>query len=411
MKKAYGIYRQKGYRLRLLSAAFRNHLHWSQFIGGDVVISPPCEWQKRFNASDIEVKDRMSTPVDAKIVETLYGKFAEFRKAYDVDGLPREQFDSYGATRRTLRAFCKALDDLVAQMRDIMLPKPGFIVILPGSPILTDADVCKAAARARQDTTEVKGMRENERVAAHILVIDDEVEMGTTLKQLLVDNGFEVSVAVSAKEGLRILQSRSIDLTICDIVMADMSGLLFIEKAGDCGPIIMMTAFASIETARKAFKLGARDYLVKPFDIDELLVVINQNLKRCLPGRASGDHRWMQKSRSPEFNKMMQLARQFSATDMPMLITGESGVGKELFAEYIHEGSRRAKKPFIRMNCAAIPDALLESELFGYEKGAFTGAASARAGKFAEADGGTMFLDEIGDMQSIALRSRRRPSS
>ena len=97
-----------------------------------------------------------------------------------------------------------------------------------------------------QDTTEVKGMRENERVAAHILVIDDEVEMGTTLKQLLVNNGFEVSVAVSAKEGLRILQSRSIDLTICDIVMADMSGLLFIEKAGDCGPIIMMTAFAWI---------------------------------------------------------------------------------------------------------------------------------------------------------------------
>ncbi len=242
-------------------------------------------------------------------------------------------------------------------------------------------------------------MKENERFAAHILVIDDEVEMGATLKQLLVNNGFEVSVASSAKEGLRILQSRSIDLTICDIVMADMSGLLFIEKAGDCGPIIMMTAFASIETARKAFKLGARDYLVKPFDIDELLVVINQNLKRCTPAKASSDHRWMLASRTPTFNKMMQLARQFSATDMPILITGESGVGKELFAEFMHEGSGRAKKPFIRINCAAIPDTLLESELFGYEKGAFTGATSARAGKFADADGGTMFLDEIGDMQ------------
>jgi transaldolase len=127
MKKAYGIYRQKGYRLRLLSAAFRNHLHWSEFIGGDVVISPPCEWQKRFNASDIEVKERMSRPVEARIVDTLYGKFAEFRKAYDVDGLPREQFDSYGATRRTLRAFCKALDDLVAQMRDVMMPNPDLL--------------------------------------------------------------------------------------------------------------------------------------------------------------------------------------------------------------------------------------------------------------------------------------------
>jgi transaldolase len=124
MKKAYSIYKQKGYRLRLLSAAFRNHLHWSEFIGGDVVISPPCEWQKRFNASDIEVKDRMSTPVDKKILDTLCTKFAEFRKAYDENGMRVEEFDQFGATRRTLRQFCKALDDIVAQMRDIMIPNP-----------------------------------------------------------------------------------------------------------------------------------------------------------------------------------------------------------------------------------------------------------------------------------------------
>lgn len=124
MKKAYGIYQQKGYRLRLLSAAFRNHLHWSEFIGGDVVISPPCEWQKRFNASDVEVKDRMSTPVDKIIVDTLYGKFAEFRKAYDENGMKVEEFDQFGATRRTLRQFCKALDDLIGQMRDFMIPNP-----------------------------------------------------------------------------------------------------------------------------------------------------------------------------------------------------------------------------------------------------------------------------------------------
>jgi transaldolase len=124
MKKAYKIYRQKGYRLRLLSAAFRNHLHWSEFIGGDIVISPPCEWQKRFNASDVEVKDRMSIPVDEAILDELTLKFAEFRKAYDVDGMSPQQFDTFGATRRTLRAFCKALDDLVAQMRDLMIPNP-----------------------------------------------------------------------------------------------------------------------------------------------------------------------------------------------------------------------------------------------------------------------------------------------
>jgi len=124
MKKAYSIYREKGYRLRLLSAAFRNHLHWSEFIGGEIVVSPPCEWQKRFNASDVEVKERMSVPVEETILDELCRKFGEFRKAYDVGGMTREQFDTFGATRRTLRAFCKALDDLVAQMRDVMLPNP-----------------------------------------------------------------------------------------------------------------------------------------------------------------------------------------------------------------------------------------------------------------------------------------------
>jgi len=124
MKRAYAIYREKGYRLRLLSAAFRNHLHWSEFIGGDVVISPPFEWQKRFNASDITVKPRMDIPVDKKIVDTLYAKFKDFRMAYDPDGMKVEEFDAYGATRRTLRQFCKALDDVVAMGRDFLIPNP-----------------------------------------------------------------------------------------------------------------------------------------------------------------------------------------------------------------------------------------------------------------------------------------------
>jgi transaldolase len=124
MKKAYRIYQERGYRLRLLSAAFRNHLHWSEFIGGDVVISPPFEWQKRYNASDVPVVSRIDRPVPPEIVQELELKFADFRRAYDEHGQSVPEFDSYGPTRRTLRQFSKATDDLVAQVRDIMIPNP-----------------------------------------------------------------------------------------------------------------------------------------------------------------------------------------------------------------------------------------------------------------------------------------------
>jgi transaldolase len=124
MKKAYQIYRQRGYRLRLLSAAFRNHLHWSEFIGGDVVISPPFEWQKRYNDSDVTVENRMERPVDPAVVEELERKFEDFRRAYDENGMTVGEFDSFGATRRTLRQFCKATDDLVAIIRDFVIPNP-----------------------------------------------------------------------------------------------------------------------------------------------------------------------------------------------------------------------------------------------------------------------------------------------
>ena len=124
MKKAYAIYRKRGYRLRLLSAAFRNHLHWSQFIGGDVVISPPFEWQRRFNESGVTPDCRMDAPVDPAIVQELTKKFVDFRRAYEENGMTVEEFDDYGATRRTLRQFCKATDDLAALVRDIMVPNP-----------------------------------------------------------------------------------------------------------------------------------------------------------------------------------------------------------------------------------------------------------------------------------------------
>lgn len=123
-KKAYKIFRERGYRLRLLSAAFRNHMHWSEFIGGDVVISPPCAWQRRYNASDIEVISRIDTPVDAKIVDTLLSKFPDFERAYTENGLTHEEFDSFGSTRRTLRQFISACAEMNEMVRDIILPNP-----------------------------------------------------------------------------------------------------------------------------------------------------------------------------------------------------------------------------------------------------------------------------------------------
>jgi len=123
-KKAYKIFRERGYRIRLLSAAFRNHMHWSEFIGGDVVISPPCNWQVRYNASDIEVINRIDTPVNPAIVSELYKKFADFRRAYDENGLTIDEFDTYPCTVRTLRQFIAATSDLGAVIRDFMLPNP-----------------------------------------------------------------------------------------------------------------------------------------------------------------------------------------------------------------------------------------------------------------------------------------------
>jgi two-component system response regulator AtoC len=237
--------------------------------------------------------------------------------------------------------------------------------------------------------------RENNR---HLLVIDDEKGMCISLKQLLEDNGFVVSIANSAKEGLEILQRFSIDLIICDIVMPDMSGILFLEKIGNNIPVIMITAYASIQTARKAFKLGACDYLVKPFDFDELLVVVRQNMIiPVMKERLSTQSRFFDSKNHP-YIQMIELVKKFSKTKMPILIVGESGTGKEIIAEYICELSDRNNKPFIRINCAAIPETLLESELFGYERGAFTGAYGRKIGKFEEAEGGTIFFDEIGDM-------------
>jgi two-component system response regulator AtoC len=243
----------------------------------------------------------------------------------------------------------------------------------------------------------------------HILVIDDEEGMRVSLKNLLELNGYDVLTADSSRKALTLLQDNFVDLIVCDIVMPDMSGLSFLSKISSKVPVIMMTAFASIETARKAFKMGACDYLVKPFDFNELLIVIRQYLQ------ASTDAACLDKegaihfeSHNPQFQKLLRLANKISPTDMPVLILGESGTGKEVLANYIHANSLRSKSPFIKVNSAAIPETLLESELFGYEKGAFTGAINSKIGFLEKANHGTFFLDEIGDMpQSVQTKLLR----
>jgi len=222
--------------------------------------------------------------------------------------------------------------------------------------------------------------------------------MCRSLKQLLEKQNFIVSTANSATEGLQVVQRVQLDLILCDIVMPDMSGLLFLSKVGNTIPVIMMTAHASIETTRKAFKSGACDYLVKPFDFDELLVVVEQNLAHRDSSHSLEQGMRLLTSKNPSYCHMLELAGKFSVTDMPVLISGESGVGKEVIAHYLYENSYRKERPFVSINCAAIPETLLESELFGYEKGAFTGASTKKIGKFDEAHQGTLFLDEIGDM-------------
>jgi len=238
----------------------------------------------------------------------------------------------------------------------------------------------------------------------HLLVVDDESKMCLSLQELLEKHQCSVTIALSAREAFDVLQREPTDLIICDVVMPDMSGLLFLQKVGPRIPVIMMTAYASVETARKAFKLGATDYLVKPFEFDELFVLINQKLGRGRHQDAA-DLKVHLESKDSGFRAVVELAVKFSNTDMPILLTGESGTGKEVLADLMHGSSGRSAKPFVKLNCPAIPESLLESELFGYERGAFTGATSRQQGKLEEANGGSLFLDEIGELP-MGLQSK-----
>jgi two-component system, NtrC family, response regulator AtoC len=237
-----------------------------------------------------------------------------------------------------------------------------------------------------------------------ILVVDDEDQMCLSLKELLENEGFHVDIALSAREAFSHLHGGGrYSLVICDIRMPEMGGISLLSKIGSELPVIMITAYASIDTARRVFKLGARDYLTKPFKFDELLVMVRQYMQRR--DEAEPRHDYLLQTLNPRLNKAFELASKFSATDIPILVTGESGAGKEVIADYIYNLHKDSVRSCVKINCAAIPEALLEGELFGYEKGAFTGAVSDKAGKIEEADGGILFLDEIGDMP-LALQAK-----
>jgi len=243
-----------------------------------------------------------------------------------------------------------------------------------------------------------------------IMVVDDESAHRLMLKAHLEGAGFEVVTAADGQEALDLAQARSPDLVLLDLKMPGLSGLEVLERLKESNfgrPVIIMTAFGSIESAVQALKLGAEDYLTKPLDTDQVLVKVQKVLKLqdIEEIRVKREENLAFKfdfssllGRSEPMLALKETLALVSPSEATVLITGESGTGKELVARAIHENSFRYNKPFIAVNCAALPETLLESELFGHEKGAFTGAHQRKEGRFELADHGTLFLDEIGEM-------------
>jgi DNA-binding NtrC family response regulator len=240
-----------------------------------------------------------------------------------------------------------------------------------------------------------------------ILVVDDEQSVRDSLKMILEYEHYGVLYADNGEEALRQLSSSSVQLILLDVKMAGMDGLEVLQKVRERDidlPVIMISGHGTIETAVEATKLGAFDFLSKPLDRDKLLVTIRNALNQASLSveyrklRESVEAKWQILGESPKIKEILDVIERVAPTDARVLIMGENGTGKELVARAIHRQSKRSAKPFVEVNCAAIPSELIESELFGHEKGAFTGATSQRIGKFEQADSGTLFLDEVGDM-------------
>ncbi|MCM8131434.1 two-component system response regulator GlrR [Enterobacter hormaechei] len=238
------------------------------------------------------------------------------------------------------------------------------------------------------------------RKPAHLLLVDDDPGLLKLLGMRLVSEGYSVVTAESGQEGLKVLSREKIDLVISDLRMDEMDGLqLFteIQKQQPGMPVIILTAHGSIPDAVAATQQGVFSFLTKPVDKDALYKAIDSALEHAAP---SGDDGWRESivTRSPVMLRLLEQARMVAQSDVSVLINGQSGTGKEILAQAIHNASPRSKNVFFAINCGALPEQLLESELFGHARGAFTGAVSSREGLFQAAEGGTLFLDEIGDM-------------
>ncbi len=250
-----------------------------------------------------------------------------------------------------------------------------------------------------------------------ILVVDDDLEMCGLLAEVLREEGFRVSATGDSLEALTLLKREEFDLLITDLKMKGLKGLDLLEEAKKVAPttpVIIITAFGTVESAIKAMKMGAYDYITKPFQMDELLLTLRKALetrqlrKEVIRLRKEVESRYQFHQiigKSPPMQKIYDLIERISDTSSNVLITGESGTGKELVAKAIHYSGIRKEGPFIAVNCAAIPEALLESELFGYKKGAFTDAKSDKKGLLFEAHEGTLFLDEITEMP-VSLQAK-----
>lgn len=239
------------------------------------------------------------------------------------------------------------------------------------------------------------------RKSANLLLVDDDPSLLKLLGMRLSSEGFKVTTAESGPEALKLLQKEKIELVISDLRMDEMDGMaLFdeIQKQHPNLPVIILTAHGSIPDAVAATQRGVFSFLTKPVDKDALYKAIDEAL--ALSSTPISDEEWSEGivTRSPLMIRLLEQAHMVAQSDVSVLINGQSGTGKEVLAQAIHKASPRARKPFIAINCGALPEQLLESELFGHAKGAFTGAVSSREGLFFAANGGTLFLDEIGDM-------------
>jgi DNA-binding NtrC family response regulator len=248
-------------------------------------------------------------------------------------------------------------------------------------------------------------------MSASILIIDDEKSIRKTLTEILTFEGYAIDEAADGEEGLKKFREKGYDVILCDIKMPKLDGIEFLEKAKQINsdvPVIIISGHGNIETAVDAVKKGAFDYISKPPDLNRMLITLRNAMEKTdLVAETKVLKRKVTKvqqiiGESPAIKKIKDTIDKIAPTDARVLITGDNGVGKELVARWIHEKSNRSNGNMVEVNCAAIPGELIESELFGHEKGSFTSAIKQRIGKFEQANGGTLFLDEIGDMSMNA---------